>query len=255
MDPGSGEGGPNEKTGRADPIVPRNKYLLAIAIVACALGALQLAHLLQVPFGALGSEGGSVIPTAALLDFMRTYGYLGLFVLMTLESASLPIPSEVILPFAGVLAYLGAIGFWEGVVVATLGALVGALVDYYLAKALGRRFVLAMLKSFGMGKSGLDRAEGWFERSGRWTVLAARFVPGLRSVISLPAGLFRMGLLEFVVLTAVGCVVWNAALIYAGVLAATGITSPEGWVAGGVLLVGAAYVAYYVAGARRPRIC
>ncbi len=202
------------------PLIPRNRFLLIIAVVALGLGLLQISHLAQLPVGSLLSgAAGSILSSASLSDFMTRYGYASLFVLMVLESASLPVPSEVVLPFAGYLVFLGMLNFWLALLVASVAALTGSLVDYYLAYWLGRPFVVRVLNSFRLHRGGLDRAEGWFERSGQWTVFAARFVPVLRTLISLPAGLFRMRMASFVLMTTAGVVAWSAALIYAGYLA------------------------------------
>ncbi|MBI3841398.1 MAG: DedA family protein [Thaumarchaeota archaeon] len=247
--------------GGQPPIVPRNRYILVLAVAALLIGVLETTHLVKLPFDELLSgTGGGVLSTSSLLDFMRNAGYVGLFVLMALESASLPIPSEVVLPFAGYLVYLGAMDFTGALAVATAASLAGALFDYYLARFLGRPFVARMLKAFGVGHGGLDRAEVWFERSGRWTVFAARFVPALRTVISLPAGLFRMGLRPFVLLTTAGCLAWSAALIYAGYLAGplwdevfSSTSSLVEAIFAGVAAVAALYVAYFVYGWYRGR--
>ncbi len=241
------------------PHVPRNKYLLLAAIVALVVGLLQLAHLAQLPFGSwLAGAGGSVLSTATLLDFMRKYGYASLFALMALESASTPVPSEVVLPFAGYLVYVGVLDFWLALAVSTVASLTGALVDYFLALWLGRPFVVRLLKAFGLGTSSLDRAEKWFERSGQWTVFVARFVPALRTVISLPAGLFEMRIRPFVIFTVAGCLAWSAILIYAGYLAGPaweGAFASSSTVidalSGIVSLIAVAYVVYYVYGLRR----
>jgi membrane protein DedA with SNARE-associated domain len=147
---------------------------------------------------------------------MTSLGYVSLFVLMTLESASLPIPSEVVLPFAGYLAFIGGMNVIAALAISTFAALVGALVDYLLALKFGKAFVEGLIRRFGMSHRSLETAEDWFQRRGSWTVFGARFVPVVRSVISLPAGLFRMPLGSFVAFTLGGCVVWNAVLIYAG---------------------------------------
>jgi membrane protein DedA with SNARE-associated domain len=147
---------------------------------------------------------------------MTSLGYISLFALMTLESASLPIPSEVVVPFAGHLSFIGLMNIGTALAVSTLAALFGALVDYFLALKLGNVFVERFIRTFGMSHRSLETAEEWFKRRGTWTVFGARFVPVVRSVISLPAGLFRMPLLPFVLFTAGGCIVWNVVLIFAG---------------------------------------
>ena len=239
--------------GRAGSVVPRSRYLLVLALVCLAVGLLQAANVVQLPFGAWFSKvSGSILSSPTLSSFMKNYGYLSLFTLMALESASLPVPSEVVLPFAGYLVSVGTLNFWVVILVSTLASLVGALVDYYLAIWLGRPFVVALLRAFKLHKDTLDRAEAWFARSGQWTVFAARFVPLLRTVISLPAGLFEMNIWRFVAMTVVGCFAWSVVLVYAGFLAGSAATSAfassptviEG-LSGAVAVISAAYVGYY----------
>ena len=233
--------------------VPKNKYLFVIALVTLALGFLEAASVVELPFGSwFSSLAGSVLSSATLNDFMAKYGYASVFALMALESASLPIPSEVVLPLAGYFVHIGTMDFWLAVGVSTVASLVGALADYFLAKWLGRPFVVGLLNLFRLHKSALDRAEAWFDRSAQWTVFVARFIPGLRTVISLPAGLFEMSLTRFVLMTAAGCLAWSVVLVYAGVLAgsvsgSTFSTSPTviDGLSALIAAVSAAYVVYY----------
>ncbi len=197
--------------------VPVNKYLGAISALVLATSIIQLTRLFPLPFtDLLCASAGSLLSSGSLSGFIDTYGYESLFLLMALEGASAPIPSEVILPIAGALAAKGVISLPLALVVSTAAALTGAMADYYLAFFLGRSFVLKLLRLFRLDKRDLDRAEGWFVKSGQWTVFAARFVPLVRALISFPAGLFRMGLRPFVAMTLVGCTIWNAVLLYAG---------------------------------------
>lgn len=239
--------------------VPKSRYLLALALVLFVVGSLQAVDLIELPFGTLFSWlSGSVFSSKTLNDFMTQYGYASVFALMALESASLPIPSEVVLPLAGYFVSTNALDFWVVVAVSTGASLIGALADYYLAKWLGRPFVVGLLDLFKLHRGSLDRAEGWFSRSAQWTVFAARFVPGLRTVISLPAGLFEMDIGRFVLMTVAGCFAWSVVLVYAGVLAgspsattfATSTTVIDG-LSGLVAAMSAAYVIYYVYAARR----
>jgi len=239
----------------AGSIVPRSRILLAIASVALVVGALEATGIIELPFGAWFSVlTGSIISTSSLNSFMNHYGYASLFALMALESASVPVPSEVVLPFAGYLVYLGTLNFWAVVAVSTVASLAGALVDYYLAAWLGRPFVVGLLSLFRVHKESLDRAEGWFAKSGQWTVFAARFVPVLRTVISLPAGLFEMNIWTFVVMTVAGCLAWSIVLVYAGLVAGsytaalTAFTSSSAVIddlSAIIAVVSAAYVAYF----------
>ncbi len=239
--------------------VPRSRYLLGFALLLFVVGFLQATDLIELPFGTWFSLlSGSLISSPTLDSFMSNYGYASVFALMALESASLPIPSEVVLPLAGYFVSTGALDFWAVVGVSTAASLTGALVDYYLAMWLGRPFVVGLLGLFRLHKNALDRAEAWFGKSAQWTVFAARFVPGLRTVISLPAGLFEMNLARFVLMTVAGCFAWSVILVYAGVLAgspsattfATSTTVIDG-LSGLVAAMSAAYIVYYVYAARR----
>jgi membrane protein DedA with SNARE-associated domain len=245
--------------GTPAPIVPRNRYLLAVALATFIVGALQAADVIELPFSAwFTALSGSIISSATLNGFMSTYGYASLFALMALESASLPVPSEIVLPFAGYLVSVGAMNFWAAVLVSTAASLTGALADYYLAIWLGRPFVVRLLKAVRLHGVALDRAERWFARSGQWTVFAARFVPGLRTIISLPAGLFRMRVSAFVAMTLAGCFAWSVVLIYAGTLAGsnwnnafTSSTTAIDDLSALVAVVSALYLVYYALPALR----
>lgn len=223
------------------------------------VGSLQAADLIELPFGTWFSWlTGSILSSGTLDGFMTKYGYASIFALMALESASLPVPSEVVLPLAGYFVFRGTLSFWAVIAVSTVASLVGALVDYFLAKWLGRPFVAGLLGVFRLHKSALDRAEAWFDRSAQWTVFAARFVPGLRTVISLPAGLFEMDFARFVLLTSSGCFAWSVVLVYAGFLAgspssttfATSSTVID-WLSALVAAMSAAYIIYYAYSLRK----
>ena len=234
--------------------VPKSRYLFALALVSLVVGLAQALNIVQLPFGSWFSWlSGSLLSSSTLNSFMTKYGYASLFALMALESASLPIPSEVVLPLAGYFVRQGVLDFWLAVLVGTVASLAGALVDYFLAIWLGRPFVVGLLGVFRLHKDVLDRAEAWFDRSAQWTVFAARFVPGLRTVISLPAGLFEMDRVRFVVMTLAGCFAWSVVLVYAGYLAGSASTSTfatSSTVIQGlsalVAAASAAYVVYYV---------
>jgi membrane protein DedA with SNARE-associated domain len=234
-------------------VVPASKLLLVVALITFVFGAFEATDLIQLPIGTwLSGLSGSILSSQTLNDFMSRYGYVSLFGLMALESASLPVPSEVVLPLAGYFVRLGVLNFWAAVGVSTAASLFGALVDYFLALRLGRPFVVGVLRLFRLHRDALDRAETWFARSAQWTVFIARFIPGVRTAISLPAGLFEMNLFRFVVMTVAGCFAWSVILVYAGVLAGSVptnnvISSPE--VVDGISAIfavaAAAYVVYY----------
>jgi len=203
---------------RTVSFVPRSKYLAVVAIAALFLSVLELTDIFQLPletnFGGAVASGG--LFSMNLLTSLLNIGYAGLFILMALESASLPIPSEVVLPFAGYLVFLGKMNLVLAVLDSTVALLVGALVDYYLALWLGRPVVYRLLRKIGVSSTHLDDGERWVDSKGSWSVFIARFIPGLRSVISIPAGLLKMKLRTFVILTSAGSLIWSSVLIYAG---------------------------------------
>ncbi len=159
-------------------------------------------------------------------DVINQFGYFGVALLVVIENVFPPIPSEIVLPFAGFVAQQGAgaaqsdtsvIGM---MIAATVGSVVGALILYFVSAAIGpdrlRSFVKKFGKWFGVKPADLVRAEAWFDRRSFVAVLVGRCVPLIRSIVSIPAGFRRMKLSSFVVLTALGSAVWNIALIGAG---------------------------------------
>jgi len=198
--------------------ITRSRFLLIVAFVALCISVIEIVDLFNVPFessfGRIFASGSLV--SMGLLNSVLNIGYAGLFILMVLESASLPIPSEVVLPLAGYMAYLGTMNLGLAVADSGVAGIVGALIDYYLALMLGRPIVLRLFGRFGVSPELLSKGERWVSSKGAWSVLIARFVPGLRSIISLPAGLLGMKLGLFVGLTAVGSFAWSAFLIYLG---------------------------------------
>jgi membrane protein DedA with SNARE-associated domain len=148
---------------------------------------------------------------------VRTFGYPGVFVLMLLETSSLPIPSEVILPFAGYLSFSGQFDAWIVVSVATVAGIFGALIDYYI----GLKGVQQLIKHKILGKVvlstvQLELAQKWFDKHGSLMVFASRLIPGFRTTFSFPAGAAKMPMKKFLFFTTVGCLVWNAVLVYLG---------------------------------------
>jgi membrane protein DedA with SNARE-associated domain len=143
-------------------------------------------------------------------------GYPGIFAAMFAETVFPPIPSELVLPLAGFEASRGSLQFVATVLAATAGSLVGAWALYALGRFGGRPAALRWGRILRVTAADLQRSEGWFDRWGRWVVLVGRFVPLARSIVSIPAGMMRMRLGEFSLLTALGSLVWNVVLAGAG---------------------------------------
>ncbi len=199
---------------------------LIILTIALAIAAIILLEIFEdVLVGGAPASGplsdlinGVVFFMANVTAAVKSWGYVSVFVLMLLESSSLPIPSEVVLPFAGYLVSLGQLNFWVTLAVATLAGIGGSLIDYYIG--LRGAHVLAEHRVLGkvlFSKHQLEVAAGWFSKYGIATVFIARLVPGLRTIVSFPAGAVRMSLIKFVIFTTAGCLLWNALIIYVGV--------------------------------------
>jgi membrane protein DedA with SNARE-associated domain len=154
--------------------------------------------------------------TEVARDAVTTAGYPGIFAAMVAENLFPPIPSEVVLPLAGFEVDAGDLNFLLVVLAATLGSLVGALILYAIGLYGGRPLTLRWGKVLRVTADDLDRAEDWFDRWGDWVVLVARVIPIARSLVSIPAGMMRMGLVRFIALTTVGSLIWNLILVFAG---------------------------------------
>lgn len=157
-----------------------------------------------------------------IIHFIGALGYFGVFLLMTLESALIPIPSEVTMPFAGSLVSSGQFNFWIIVIIGTLGNLFGSLLAYWLGawgqEAVVRKVIVKYGKYFLISEHEYNRSESWFRNHGEGIVLLSRVLPVLRTFISLPAGVAKMNLKKFIVYTVVGCFVWSYILTQIGVV-------------------------------------
>jgi membrane protein DedA with SNARE-associated domain len=152
-----------------------------------------------------------------VLDVIDAMGAVGVAALVALENLFPPLPSEVVLPLAGFLAGQGKLSLAAVLVAATVGSVVGALVLYWAGAALGRDRMRRIAERLPlMDADDVDRAQGWFDRHGRSAVLVGRLVPGVRSLVSIPAGIARMPLLPFVGYTTLGSAAYNAVLVLLG---------------------------------------
>lgn len=155
-------------------------------------------------------------------DVIERLGAVGVALLVILENVFPPIPSEIVLPFAGFVAQRGDGSVIVMIFAATVGAVVGALILYGIAALIGPErlsaFIARFGRWFGVKPSDLQRAEQWFDRHAVAAVLLGRCVPLIRSVVSVPAGFRRMRIAPFLLYTAIGSIVWNTALIGAGAI-------------------------------------
>ncbi len=153
-----------------------------------------------------------------LVDKIGDMGYIGIFFLMFLESTFFPFPSEVIMIPAGYLAYQGEMNLYLVVIVGIAGSVLGALFNYYIAMHFGRRFLLKYGKYFFIKEETLDKLEAFFQKHGELSTFNGRLIPGIRQLISLPAGLARMNLWRFSLYSALGAGIWVVVLVVLGYL-------------------------------------
>jgi membrane protein DedA with SNARE-associated domain len=166
---------------------------------------------------ALTADHGFSGLTGFAADMLTALGEFGVGVLVFIEVLVPPIPSEVILPFAGYLSQAGELQLGWLIAWSTIASLAGALLLYWLGAAVGmRRAVDLIVRTRLVSRTDLERGAEWFTRHGAWSVLVGRVIPGVRSLISIPAGAARMSLPRFCLYTALGSGIWNTFLIGVG---------------------------------------
>lgn len=166
-------------------------------------------------------KNGGLIVEQMIIDIMNNYGYVGIAFLIAVENIFPPIPSEVILTFGGFLTTISEMDVWGVILSATIGSVSGALILYFLgrllhAKRLEQLFESRLGRSLHLKKEDVHKAGSWFARHGNKTVFFCRFVPIVRSLISIPAGAAKMKMSVFLLLTASGTAIWNIVLVFLG---------------------------------------
>jgi len=152
-----------------------------------------------------------------IISTISSSGYIGIFLLMIAESALIPIPSEVVMPFSGYLVSTGKFNVAYVIIAGSVGNLVGSLVAYYIGLRLGREFILKYGKYVLLRKSHLELTESYFKKYGNRSTFISRMLPAVRTYISLPAGVAKMNPRKFIIYTLIGSIIWNSALTYIGI--------------------------------------
>ena len=151
-----------------------------------------------------------------LVDTIGSLGYLGIFALMFLESTFFPFPSEIIMIPAGYLAYQGEMNLFVVVAIGVLGSIAGAVFNYYIAIFFGRKFLLRYGKYILVSPQTLQKLEDFFKSHGEISTFSGRLIPGIRQLISLPAGLAKMNMARFIIYSALGAAIWVVVLVAIG---------------------------------------
>jgi len=184
-----------------------------------------------------------------LVDMIFDWGYVGIFLLMSIESSFIPFPSEIVLIPAGYLAFKGDMNIGMIMGSALGGSLLGAFVNYYLSITLGRKMLKRYGKYFFIKESALNRMEEFFNRHGHVSVFTGRLIPGIRQLISIPAGLAKMNLFEFSLYTSLGAGIWAFMLVMLGFFIGKNqqlIDSYLQYITMGVLIVAGLFVLWYI---------
>lgn len=150
------------------------------------------------------------------VNFIEQTGYIGIVVLMAMESTALPIPSEAVMPFAGYLVYDGKLDMLSVVLAGAFGSLIGALFSYYIGKIFGRAFILKYGRYLLISEKHLVITENFFKKHGEKAIFIARFIPVVRHLISFPAGTANMDIKKFSFYTFFGSFIWCFILAYIG---------------------------------------
>lgn len=155
-----------------------------------------------------------------LIKFISSYGYFAVFIFMTLESALIPIPSEVTMTFAGFLSGLGILNIWVTIFLGAIGNVVGSLLAFWLGRKMGEEWIRVAIRKWGkwllMHEDDFDKALSWFNKYGQGITFASRLLPIVRTFISLPAGISKMDVKLFTLFTFIGSFIWSAILAFLG---------------------------------------
>ena len=172
-----------------------------------------------------------------VIQILNSFGYLGVVLLIAVENIFPPIPSEVILTFGGFATTISNLTVCGTIIFATVGSVAGAIILYWLGSALNEQRINKITKSklgkvLGLKKEDIGKAYDWFNTRGKYAVFFGRFIPIVRSLVSIPAGMAKMPLLPFLILTTIGSLIWNTVLILLGRLAGASWGKVVGYVDG-----------------------
>lgn len=156
-----------------------------------------------------------------IINLMNQFGYLGVFLLIAIENIFPPIPSEVILTFGGYMTTYSKLTVPLVILFSTIGSIVGAIVLYYIGKILNKERLIKLVsgkigKILCLKKDDIEKADTWFDNKGYKSVFFCRFVPIVRSLISIPAGMSEMNMPKFLIYTTIGSLIWNSVLVILG---------------------------------------
>lgn len=156
-----------------------------------------------------------------ILNIIEKFGYLGVFLLIAIENIFPPIPSEVILLFSGFITINTKLNIFYMILFSLLGSLLGAIILYFIGRLINKDRIKQLLstrigKTLKLTNDDIDKADDWFNKKGNKAVFICRFIPVVRSLISIPAGMNKMNMVKFIVYTILGSLIWNIVLLFLG---------------------------------------
>ncbi len=191
-----------------------------------------------------------------IINIMNQFGYIGIALLIAIENIFPPIPSEVILTFGGFMTTYSNMTILGVTIFSIIGSIIGAIVLYYIGRILNKERLSKIVngkigKTLGFKMEHIEKAEKWFDKKGNFTVLICRFIPIVRSLISIPAGMAEMNFIHFIILTTIGSGIWNIVLVNLGAIAGASWNKIVGYVSNyskiiliGICIVGIAIVLF-----------
>lgn len=158
-----------------------------------------------------------------IINVMNSFGYVGIALLIAIENIFPPIPSEVILTFGGFMTTYSKMKVIGVIIASIIGSIIGAIALYFIGRFLNKDRLEKIVEGkigtiLHLKKKDIEKANIWFEKRGQYTVFFCRFIPIVRSLISIPAGMTKMKFVPFTILTTIGSTIWNSALVYLGVI-------------------------------------
>lgn len=190
---------------------------------------------------------------AFIIDIVNKFGYMGIILLIAIENIFPPIPSEVILTFGGFATTISDITVIGTIIAATIGSVLGAIALYWIGRLLDEERIEKFTDSkagkiLGLKKENVQKAFSWFDNKGKTAVFFGRFIPIVRSLVSVPAGMAKMPMIPFLVLTTIGSFIWNTVLITLGRIAGASWNRIAGYIGGYSDLVFGGFIVVFVLG-------
>ena len=183
------------------------------------LKKVHLTYIIIIPIHKLNLNKFMLDIIGSITSLVSSFGYYGIFIAAFVETIFPPIPSEVIFPLAGFVSFKSNFNYLQTFLMSlsgALGATVGSIIIYFLSYKIGRKAIIKIGKYVFVSQKKIEKAEYWFQKYGAYAVFLGRMAPGIREIISIPAGISKMDFKKFVIFTFIGSLIWSTLLVFAG---------------------------------------